>query len=163
MDFLKAPLNVRSLVRREVNLPGGVLTFFVGASIPLSTLKHGTTPLSGTTEPGTVAVSLESFIADICWYLFITSYLLVNTVKNTSMCAMSYAALLDGRENHLSTMYMRFKTCTNNPLLALALDKAISIIKQLALQSTLTFANTIVYIFVQGAQYALHRRRSFAG
>lgn len=41
---------------------------------------------------------------------------------------MSYAALLYGKENH-STMYMRLKSCTSNPILALALDKAISIIK----------------------------------
>lgn len=53
------------------------------------------------------------------------------------MCAISYAALPYGRENHLNTMYMRLKTCTN--LLALVLDKAISIIKKLASQSTLTF------------------------
>lgn len=63
-DFFRGPLSVRSLVLREVNLPGGVVTFFTWPESPLSTLKLGVIP-PPIIEPETTVVSLGSVIANI--------------------------------------------------------------------------------------------------
>lgn len=65
LGFLRAPLSVRSLVRREVSLPGGVLNCLAWPGSPLSPMKLGVNPLPRIMEPGTTAVSLGSVIADL--------------------------------------------------------------------------------------------------
>ena len=78
LDFLRAPLSVRSLVLREVNLPGGVLKFFAWPVSPLSNLKLGVTPLPAIMEPGKMPVSLDSVFADIWSCLFIVIIVIAN-------------------------------------------------------------------------------------
>lgn len=99
MDFLRAPLNVRSLVLKEVNLPGGVLIFFVWIWAPLSTLKLEATE--------TAAVWLDSVIAELWLVKYIVYLVCLNNPlpfvldKAISVTKTTYGSPKRNKHDHI--------------------------------------------------------------